>query len=80
MKLRYLGPRESVSIVCSGRVPYYFERDEVTEVGSQHITELLRSVRNRFEVVIEEPKAVKPEAPKAEAKDRKPRRRRKKEK
>ncbi len=71
MRLKYVGPRKSVNIVCSGRATYYFgpENDYVLEVPDmKHVTQILKSVLHRFEVVAPEkvkaPKA--PEAPKAE--------------
>lgn len=63
MKIKYVGNRSIVSIMCSGRKNYVFYADnnftqEVTD--AQHAAQILRSVQHSFEVLPEAAPKVSP--------------------
>lgn len=52
MKIKYVGNRPVVSIMCSGRTNYVFFKDNgyTQEVNDpQHVGQILRSVQHKFE-------------------------------
>ncbi len=78
MLIKYVGARKSANIVCSGRATYYFgpENDYVVEVTNmKHVTQILKSILHRCEVVDrrpEKPKVEKPRTPEAPKTPEKP--------
>jgi len=55
MKIKYVGNRPVVSIMCSGRVNYIFYKDNdfVQDINDpQHAAQILRSVQHKFETIM----------------------------
>lgn len=66
MKIKYVGNRPVVSIMCSGRMNYIFFKDNNFTVDCsdpQHAAQILRSVQHKFVTIMDSPKKEKAPEP-----------------